>query len=112
LVTSRPLGLPRSVRAASPEAHRELVEDGGDRDGRIYLSDTVQVGLVYQRLAGGWRTPGWYRMMRERFLAEMLPASAQPLHGGQWPYVVAAPSLDAPGLLYNVHAVVMTRRGG
>ena len=77
-----------------------------------YLSDTVQVGLVYQRLAGGWGTPGWHRMMRERFLAEMLPASAQPLHGGQWPYVVAAPLLDAPGLLYNVHAVVMTRRSG
>jgi hypothetical protein len=79
-------------------------------DGRIYLSDTVQVGMLYQRLAGGWRTPGWYRMTRERFLAELLPVSAQPLHGGQWPYVVAVPSLEAAGLLYNVHAVVMARR--
>jgi hypothetical protein len=51
-------------------------------------------------------------MTRERFLAEMLPPSARPLHGGQWPYVVAAPSLQAAGLLYNVHAVVMTRREG
>lgn len=82
-----------------------------ERDGRIYLSDTVQVGVLYQRLAGGWRTPGWYRMTRERFLAEMLPPSARALHGGQWPYVVAAPSLEAAGLVYNVHAVVMTRRG-
>ncbi len=81
-----------------------------ERDGRIYLADTVQVGVLYQRLAGGWRTPGWYRMTRERFLAEMLPAAARPLHGGQWPHVVAAPSLEAAGLLYNVHAVVMSRR--
>lgn len=79
-------------------------------DGRVYLSDTVQVGMLYERLAGGWRTPGWYRMTRERFLAEMLPTSARPLHGGQWPYVVAPPSVAAPGLLYNVHAVIMSRR--
>jgi len=78
--------------------------------GRIYLSDTVQVGLLYLRLDGGWRTPGWYRMTRERFLADLVPPSAHLLHGGQWPHVVATPSLDAPGLLYNVHAVVMTRR--
>jgi hypothetical protein len=30
-----------------------------ERDGQIYLSDTVQVGMLYERLAGGWRTPGW-----------------------------------------------------
>jgi hypothetical protein len=81
-----------------------------ERDGRIYLSDTVQVGTLYPSLDGGWRTPGWYRLTRERFLAELLPPSAQPLYGGQWPYVAASPSLSAPGLLYNVHAVVMSRR--
>jgi hypothetical protein len=80
-----------------------------DPDGRVYLSDTVQVGQLFAS-PDGWRTPGWYRMTRERLLAAVLPASAQPLHGGQWPYVVAAPTADAAGLLYNVHAVVMTRR--
>ena len=79
-------------------------------DGRIFLSDTVQVGAVYARLDGDWRTPGWYRMTRSRLLSELLPASAQPNHGVQWPYVAAAPSRDAPGLVYNVHAVVMARR--
>lgn len=78
--------------------------------GQIYVADTVQVGQVYARADGGWRTPGWYRMTRERFLAAMLPPSARPLHGGQWPYVVAEPSPEAAGLVYNVHAVVMTRR--
>ena len=78
--------------------------------GRLYLSDTVQVGLLYLRADGGWRTPGWYRMTRERFLADLLPPVAHLLHGGQWPHIIAAPSLDAAGLLYNVHAVVMTRR--
>jgi hypothetical protein len=78
--------------------------------GQIYVADTVQVGQVYARADGGWRTPGWYRMTRERVLAAMLPPAARPLHGGQWPYVVAEPSPDAAGLVYNVHAVVMTRR--
>ncbi len=77
--------------------------------GQIYVADTVQVGHVYARADGGWRSPGWYRMTRERFLAAMLPPAAQPLHGGQWPYVVAAPSPESAGLVYNVHAVVMSR---
>ena len=51
-------------------------------------------------------------MTRERFLARMPPAAARPLHGGQWPYVVAPPSPTAAGLVYNVHAVVMDRRDG
>lgn len=79
-------------------------------DGRLYLADTVQVGMLYLRLTGGWRTPGWYRMTRERILAAMLPAAARPLHGGQWPYVVAPPSFDAAGLVYNVHAVILRGR--
>ncbi len=78
-------------------------------DGRIYLSDTVQVGQVFAA-PDGWRTPGWYRMTRERMLAAVLPASALPLHGAQWPHLVAAPTAEAPGLLYNVHAVVLARR--
>lgn len=80
-----------------------------DPDGRVYLSETVQVGEL-RACPDGWRTPGWYRMTRERLLAAVLPASALPLHGGQWPYVVAAPTAGAPGLMYNVHAVVMARR--
>jgi hypothetical protein len=79
-------------------------------DGRLYLADTVQVGTVYARLDGTWRTPGWYRMTRSRFLSELFPAIAQPVHGGQWPHVVAVPSHDAPGLVYNVHAAVLARR--
>ena len=79
-------------------------------DGRLYLSDTVQVGAVYARLDGQWRTPGWYRMTRSRLLADLLPPHPQAVDGGQWPYVAAAPSHDAPGLVYNVHAAVLVRR--
>jgi hypothetical protein len=93
------------LQAAFLEHLLGLVAPGG----QIYVADTVQVGQVYARPAGGWRTPGWYRMTRERFLAAMLPPSARPLHGGQWPYVVAEPSPEDAGLVYNVHAVVMTR---
>jgi hypothetical protein len=49
-------------------------------------------------------------MTRSRFLSELLPTSARPVHGGQWPHVVAVPSHDAPGLVYNVHAAVLARR--
>ena len=79
------------------------------RNGRIYLSATVQVGMLYKRLAGGWRTPGWYRMMRGRVLAASLPPSARALWGGQWPHIVAAPTFESAGMLYNVHAVILAR---
>jgi hypothetical protein len=79
-------------------------------DGRVYVSDTVQVGTVYATLDGDWRTPGWYRMMRGRLLSEQLPPTAQRIHGAEWPYVAAAPTSETPGLVYNVHAAVMARR--
>jgi hypothetical protein len=72
----------------------------------------VQVGVVYARLDGQWRTPGWYRMTRSRFLAELLPPDARLVDGRQWLYVAAAPSRETPGRVYNVHAAVLARRPG
>jgi hypothetical protein len=101
------LALSWRLQDALIAATLDLVAAGG----RIYLSDTVQLGTVYARGDGTWATPGWYRMTRSRFLSELLPASAQPVHAGQWPRVAAPPSPGAPGLIYNVNAVVIARRG-
>ncbi|MEM9490967.1 MAG: hypothetical protein AAGC55_17595 [Myxococcota bacterium] len=77
--------------------------------GRIYLSATVQLGMVHRHPDGSWRTPGWHRTMKQRTLAANLPDAARPLHGGEWPYVASVPTDDSPGTLFNVHAVIMMR---
>jgi hypothetical protein len=65
-----------------------------------YISATVQVG------DGAWECPGWYRMMRHRELLENISAAFEPRHGGEWPWVVRAPTADTEGLLYRVQAMI------
>jgi hypothetical protein len=78
-------------------------------DGRVYVAEPVQAGVVYARSDGAWRTPGWYRVTRRRFLAELLPPGAVLVDSARWMHVATAPSPEAPGLVYNVHAVVLAR---
>lgn len=78
-------------------------------EGRIYLSDTVQVCFVQGTREGDWATDGTYRMTRTTDLADYLDERFAIERLGEWPWVFRSPAKPGDtGRVYRVQGLLLT----
>ena len=66
----------------------QLVAPGG----RVYLSESVQMCYVTLAADGGWTSPGTYRMLRTKDLADYVRGKFTVVERDRWEWVVNAPA--------------------
>ena len=85
----------------------QLVSTGG----RVYLSESVQMCYVTRAADGNWTTPGTYRMLRTKDLADYIGDKLAVVERDRWEWVVNAPTKTGDvGRLFDVQALVLTRQ--
>ena len=97
------------------QAQRVFIEDLPSRiapGGRAYVSATTLVGQVEMDERGQWTTAGWYRMLAERSLTDLMGSRWQVLFEARWPWVRVAPQPGGrTGLVYEVQSLVLAVEG-
>ncbi len=77
-------------------------------EGRIYLSESVQMCNVELTSSGQWQSTGTFRMLRTTDLADYLDSRFEVVERGRWPWVVWPPRQPGQvGRLFDVQAVVL-----
>lgn len=82
-------------------------------EGLVYLSESAQVCFLQLAPDGQWQTPGTYRMLRTKDLADYVRGQFDVVGRARWEWVVDAPqSASDVGRLFDVQALVLRRSAG
>lgn len=78
--------------------------------GLVYLSESAQVCFLQLAADGQWQTPGTYRMLRTKDLADYVRGQFDVVGRARWEWVVDAPqSASDVGRLFDVQSLVLRR---
>ena len=100
-------GLARRMEDAFIDGLPDLLSPGG----KVFLSDSVQGGLLHGTAEGRWMIDGVYRMTRTARLADYLDDRSRVEQEAHWRWVVDPPSGPGRlGKLFNVQALVLSLR--
>lgn len=99
--------LARRIEGRFVEDLAQLVAPGG----RVYLSESVQMCYVTRVADGGWTSPGTYRMLQTKDLADYVRGKFTVVERDRWEWVVNAPAKTGDvGRLFDVQALVLARQ--